>query len=370
MADRYGPLALVVHAAGVVASAAVAPLRAADPRPYGPTPAPRSARPWPCAPRCGGSRGPAARHGAADVVGDGVRRRPGARPYAAANRFLDALAEREHAADSTGEAGGTRWISVAWDGWRVGPGGGERVVASRHSIGLRDGMRSVDRLLALAAHGRAPPRSPSPRPTWRHVRRARRPPPRPDHTPDDTRDRPASAVLRTPRRATPPRRPWLPSGRSCWGSRSTTATPTSSPSAGTRSWPPACSPASATSTVPGTSASRTCWPALGGRAGAALAEPARARPNRLRARPNRPAPGRTGSAPGRTRPRPAEQDDGPAEFPSPAYSTPTGSADRAATASGTYRARSTWSTTARGWTSHATRPRGTGSSPGTRCCAR
>ncbi|MEU5610912.1 SDR family NAD(P)-dependent oxidoreductase [Streptomyces sparsogenes] len=151
VAERYGGLDLVVHAAGVVASTAVAPLRSAG-------------------------RDVVAAHARAKVAGaEALRaaveelpesRRPatvllmssattvvgglGIAPYAAANRYLDALAER------LGAHGGTRWLSVAWDAWRVGPGGGERTVAARHSIGLRDGMRSVDRLLALAAGGRAP----------------------------------------------------------------------------------------------------------------------------------------------------------------------------------------------------------------------
>ncbi|MEV8017553.1 SDR family NAD(P)-dependent oxidoreductase [Streptomyces sp. NPDC086554] len=153
VARQYGPLGLVVHAAGVVASAAVTPLRAV-------------------------AEDTVRAHARAKVTGAMALRsalralpdelRPahvllmssattfvgglGLAPYAAANRFLDALAEREDAE----RTGGTRWISVAWDGWRIGPGGSERVVASRHSIGLRDGMRSVDRLLALAGQGRAP----------------------------------------------------------------------------------------------------------------------------------------------------------------------------------------------------------------------
>ncbi|MFK4105644.1 SDR family NAD(P)-dependent oxidoreductase [Streptomyces sp. NPDC019531] len=169
VSQRYGPLGLVVHAAGVVASAAVAPLRAVEEETVR---AHARAK----------VSGALALRSALERLPAGLRPRTvllmssattfvgglGLAPYAATNRFLDALAEREDRnareaaaqedADREGvdREGGTSWISVAWDGWRVGPGGTERVVASRHSIGLRDGMRSVDRLLALAEAGRAP----------------------------------------------------------------------------------------------------------------------------------------------------------------------------------------------------------------------
>ncbi|GHH85482.1 type I polyketide synthase [Streptomyces capitiformicae] len=154
VSQQYGPLDLVVHAAGVVASAAVAPLRAVEEETVR-----AHAR---------------AKVSAAMALRSALRGLPddlrpanvllmssattfvgglGLAPYAAANRFLDALAERE---DAERKGSGERWTSVAWDGWRIGPGGTERVVASRHSIGLRDGMRSVDRLLSLAEEGRAP----------------------------------------------------------------------------------------------------------------------------------------------------------------------------------------------------------------------
>ncbi|MDK1474483.1 SDR family NAD(P)-dependent oxidoreductase [Streptomyces sp. 549] len=148
-----GALDLVVHAAGVVASAAVAPLRSTEPATvrdhlHAKVVAATTLRAalrrlpperWP---------GTVVLMSSATAFVGGL----GLGPYAAANRYLDALAEREHTADP----GWPRWISVAWDGWRVGPGGTERVVASRHSIGLADGMRSVDRILALAAQSRAP----------------------------------------------------------------------------------------------------------------------------------------------------------------------------------------------------------------------
>lgn len=152
VAERHGGVDLVVHGAGVVASAEVAPLRS-----VGPDVVRAHAR--------AKVAGAEALRAALEELPE--RQRPatvllmssattvvgglGIAPYAAANRYLDALAERLGQED-----GHTRWMSIAWDAWRVGPGGGERTVAARHSIGLRDGMRSVDRLLALAADGRAP----------------------------------------------------------------------------------------------------------------------------------------------------------------------------------------------------------------------
>ncbi|WP_028182940.1 type I polyketide synthase [Salinispora arenicola] len=149
--DRFGRLDLVVHGAGVVASTAVTPLRSVDPE---------AARGHA---RAKVSAAVALRRALVELPGEA---RPatvllmssattlvgglGLAPYAAANRYLDALAEQQ------GTEGGTVWLSVAWDGWRVGPGGTERAVASRHSIGRRDGMRALDRLLALAGRGRAP----------------------------------------------------------------------------------------------------------------------------------------------------------------------------------------------------------------------
>ncbi|MFI6785103.1 SDR family NAD(P)-dependent oxidoreductase [Micromonospora sp. NPDC050276] len=149
--DRFGRVDLVVHGAGVVASTAVVPLRAVDPEvAYGHA-------------RAKVSAAVAVRQALADLP-EGTRPATvllmssattlvgglGLAPYAAANRYLDALAER------LGADGATVWLSVAWDGWRVGPGGADRAVASRHSIGRRDGMRSLDRLLAVAERGRAP----------------------------------------------------------------------------------------------------------------------------------------------------------------------------------------------------------------------
>ncbi|MGW4127319.1 SDR family NAD(P)-dependent oxidoreductase [Amycolatopsis japonica] len=141
---RHGQVDLVVHAAGVVASTGVGPLRTlgqevAEAHVRAKVRSalvledalatlPASARP----------KAVLLMSSATTLVG-GL----GLGPYAAANRFLDAMAERRP--DT-----GTTWFSVAWDGWRVGPDGGERTVAIWHSLGAQDGMRSLDRLLAAA----------------------------------------------------------------------------------------------------------------------------------------------------------------------------------------------------------------------------
>lgn len=153
LTDRDGPLDLVVHAAGVVASAAVAPLRATEEQAvrahaHAKVTAALALRAAVHALPSGRRPATVLLMSSATAFVGGL----GLAPYAAVNRYLDALAEHEH----TPGTGTPRWVSVAWDGWRVGPGGSERTVASRHSIGLADGMRTVDRLLALAARGRAP----------------------------------------------------------------------------------------------------------------------------------------------------------------------------------------------------------------------
>lgn len=153
LTDRDGPLDLVVHAAGVVASAAVAPLRATEEQAvrahaHAKVTAALALRAAVHALPSGRRPATVLLMSSATAFVGGL----GLAPYAAVNRYLDALAEHER---TTG-TGTPRWVSVAWDGWRVGPGGSERTVASRHSIGLADGMRTVDRLLALAARGRAP----------------------------------------------------------------------------------------------------------------------------------------------------------------------------------------------------------------------
>ncbi|WP_228011364.1 type I polyketide synthase [Nonomuraea phyllanthi] len=152
VARRHGRLDLVVHGAGVVASAGIGPLRELD---AGVADAHARAK-------VGAA---VALQEAIGALPEQVRPRAvvlmssataavgglGLGPYAAANRALDAVAEQ------AGTGTGTRWVSVAWDGWRVGPAGRERTVASAHSIGAADGMRALDRVLAAVADGSAPP---------------------------------------------------------------------------------------------------------------------------------------------------------------------------------------------------------------------
>jgi thioesterase domain-containing protein/NADP-dependent 3-hydroxy acid dehydrogenase YdfG len=146
---KHGRIDLVVHAAGVVASAGVGPLRTLAPdvvqahvraKVRGALVLEEALAGLPDKPRA-----VLLMSSATTLVG-GL----GLGPYAAANRFLDAMAERRR--DDT-----TAWFSVAWDGWRVGPDGGERTVAIWHSLGAQDGMRSLDRLLTAAFHGHLPP---------------------------------------------------------------------------------------------------------------------------------------------------------------------------------------------------------------------
>ncbi|MEU0934969.1 beta-ketoacyl synthase N-terminal-like domain-containing protein [Embleya sp. NPDC005971] len=147
---RHGRPRLVVHAAGVVASAGIAPLRASD-----------------LATITAHVR---AKVGAADALHTAIGDLPealrpptvvvmssataavgglGLGPYAAANRALEATAARHTDAHTT-------WLGVAWDGWRVGPAGRERVVAATHSLGAEEGTRALDLLLAAAADDTAP----------------------------------------------------------------------------------------------------------------------------------------------------------------------------------------------------------------------
>ncbi|PZG21039.1 type I polyketide synthase [Nonomuraea aridisoli] len=137
-----GPIDLVVHAAGVVATADLRPLRATGP-------------------------GQVTGHVHAKIAGalalrEAVERLPterrprdvvlmssagtlvggiGMGPYCAANRYLDALAEAEAG------AGATRWVSVVWDAWKVGPAGTERTVRLAFALGARTGMAALDRIV-------------------------------------------------------------------------------------------------------------------------------------------------------------------------------------------------------------------------------
>ncbi|MGC0417981.1 beta-ketoacyl synthase N-terminal-like domain-containing protein [Embleya sp. AB8] len=150
LGEQHGRPGLVVHAAGVVASTGIAPLRASDPDTI--------------------TAHVRAKVGAADALHTAIARLPitlrapivlamssataavgglGLGPYAAANRALEAAAARhtdEH----------TTWLCAAWDGWRVGPAGRERIVAAAHSLGAEDGTRALDLLLAAAMGDTAP----------------------------------------------------------------------------------------------------------------------------------------------------------------------------------------------------------------------
>jgi acyl transferase domain-containing protein/thioesterase domain-containing protein len=142
------PVAVVVHAAGAAATAGTHPLRA--------TGAEQVARQL-HGKACG-----------AVALREAVRRLPAsARPasvllmssaavlvggigtgaYAAANAVLDATAEA--AADDTA----TRWTSVVWDGWKVGPGGDERTVVLHDALDAATGASALERVLALHRDG-------------------------------------------------------------------------------------------------------------------------------------------------------------------------------------------------------------------------
>ncbi|RKS09344.1 acyl transferase domain-containing protein [Nocardiopsis sp. Huas11] len=154
LADPGGPgLDLVVHAAGVVATADLAPLRSVT------------------AEHVTGHvhskvRGALALRAA--VAALEPDRRPstvvlmssagtlvggvGMGPYCASNAFLDTLATEAEADDDH-----TRWISVVWDAWRVGPLGADRVVNLGFALDAATGMGALDRLLAARDTGTAPP---------------------------------------------------------------------------------------------------------------------------------------------------------------------------------------------------------------------
>jgi len=141
-----GPLDLVVHAAGVVAGAAIGPLRDAGPADVdahlhaklggalalaeGIAALPAPARP----------RAVVLMSSATTLVG-GI----GMGPYAASNGALDALAPAHEG-----------WVSAIWDGWRVGPRGGERTVVLAEALDAATGTRALDRLVAAARRGAAP----------------------------------------------------------------------------------------------------------------------------------------------------------------------------------------------------------------------
>jgi acyl carrier protein len=67
--------------------------------------------------------------------------------YAAANAYLDAVAEREDGVN------GTRWTSIAWDAWSSTPGAAREVpaAAGQEAIAPDDGAALFSRILAAAA---------------------------------------------------------------------------------------------------------------------------------------------------------------------------------------------------------------------------
>ncbi|TDC56004.1 SDR family NAD(P)-dependent oxidoreductase [Actinomadura sp. KC345] len=155
MAELAGnaPVELVVHAAGVVASADLQPLRNVT------------------AEHVTGHvtakiEGALALRAAVDALPPD--RRPatvvlmssagtllggiGMGPYCAANRYLDALAE----SSAAGPPGGTRWVSAVWDAWKVGPMGGERQVRLAFALDAPTGMAALDRVLAAGGPGTPP----------------------------------------------------------------------------------------------------------------------------------------------------------------------------------------------------------------------
>lgn len=74
----------------------------------------------------------------------------GTGPYCASNGFLNALAEQA-------PAGNPRWVSVVWDAWKVGPLGSEREVNLTFALDADTGMQALDAILGAAEAGTAPP---------------------------------------------------------------------------------------------------------------------------------------------------------------------------------------------------------------------
>ena len=255
-------------------------------------------------------------------------------PYAASNAALDALA-------AAAPDRGPRWISAVWDGWRVGPLGGERTVVLTDALDAATGTRAFDRIIAATSAGKAPP---------------------------------VVAISATDLgvRVAAASAPTSPAGGP--GGSGTELTPVQR--AISQLW-------SGLFGRPVTSADADFF-ALGGHSllatrmlGAVrdrfgielrlrdlLAAPTVAA---LAERIETDAPG-----PGAADPAPRGEPGVPADgtFPLTRVQHAYWVGATAATAGGTCRATSTWSTTAPSWTCPATRRRGTGSSPGTRCSAR
>jgi acyl transferase domain-containing protein/thioesterase domain-containing protein/NAD(P)-dependent dehydrogenase (short-subunit alcohol dehydrogenase family) len=146
-----GRIELVVHAAGVVASADLQPMRAVgSEHVLGHLHAKAS--------------GALALRSAIDTLPPQQRPRTvmlmssagtlvggiGMGPYVASNGFLDAFAV------GAAENDGTQWISVVWDAWKVGPMGTERAVRIDYALNAATGMGALDRILAARQAGVAP----------------------------------------------------------------------------------------------------------------------------------------------------------------------------------------------------------------------
>ncbi|RNL83027.1 type I polyketide synthase [Halostreptopolyspora alba] len=149
--ERPG-LALVIHAAGVVATADLRPLR--DVSPEHVTGHVRSKVEGARALRAAVEALPPEQRPATAVLMSSAGTLLGGigmGPYAASNAYLDAMAT-ELATDPH-----TRWLSVVWDAWKVGPLGEDRAVNLDFALDADTGMATLDTLLAECAAGTAPP---------------------------------------------------------------------------------------------------------------------------------------------------------------------------------------------------------------------
>ncbi|GAA3464517.1 SDR family NAD(P)-dependent oxidoreductase [Saccharothrix longispora] len=142
---------LVVHAAGVVATADLRPMRSVGPEQVdghlhakaGGALALRAA--IDALPADARPRTVLLMSSAGTLVG-GI----GTGPYSASNAFLDALAEGRTDREP-------RWTSVVWDAWKVGPLGTEREVNLDFALDAATGMTALDAVLAACRTGHAPP---------------------------------------------------------------------------------------------------------------------------------------------------------------------------------------------------------------------
>lgn len=146
-----GRIEVVVHAAGVVATADLQPMRAVDSEHIsGHVHAkvngvlalrsaidtlPSEQRP-----------GTVVLMSSAGTLVGGI----GMGPYVASNGYLDAFAV------GATEQAATQWISLVWDAWKVGPMGTERAVRIDYALDAATGMGALDRVLAARQAGVAP----------------------------------------------------------------------------------------------------------------------------------------------------------------------------------------------------------------------